>query len=184
MRRSEIIAAALKVFAKKGFGSTRAEDVAAQAHIAKGTLYLYFDSKEAIYEAAFAHAVAELQTMVAGQLETATTVEERIRVFVRVRLEYWSSQGELYRMVMTVGREKRQQKRTEEILQDSVGHLLTILRDAMARGELPEKPVELLGWAVMDMLRGMCERRVEGWQTTSIQEDTALVTEIALRYFQ
>jgi AcrR family transcriptional regulator len=183
LRRSEIIAAALKVFAKKGFGSARAEDVAAQARIAKGTLYLYFDSKEAIYEAALAHAMTQLQALVAEKLEGATTTEERIRVFVGVRLEFWSAQGELYRMVMTVGRERRQKKRTSEILQDAVDHLRVIFREGIERGELPNRPTELPGWAVMDMIRGMCERRVDGLQPTSIEDDTSLIMEMALRYF-
>jgi AcrR family transcriptional regulator len=180
LRRAEIIAAALKVFAKKGFNSARAEDVAAQARIAKGTLYLYFDSKEAIYEAALAHAMTQLHAQVAEKLEGATTMEERIRVFVGVRLEFWSAQGELYRMVMTVGRERRQKKRTSEILQDAVDHLLGILREGTPDG----RPVEPAGWAVMDMIRGMCERRVDGLQPTTIEEDTSLITEMALRYFK
>jgi AcrR family transcriptional regulator len=184
LRRAEIIAAALKVFAKKGFGSARAEDVATQARIAKGTLYLYFDSKEAIYEAALAHAMTQLQALVEERLETAATTEERIRVFVSSRMEFWSAQGELYRMVMTVGREKRQKKRTAEILQDSVDRLVTILREGISRGELPSRPLDQLGWAVMDMIRGMNERRVDGLQAASVEEDAALVTELALRFFR
>jgi AcrR family transcriptional regulator len=46
-RRSEILAAATKVFATKGFVATRMEDIAKAARLAKGTLYLYFQSKDA-----------------------------------------------------------------------------------------------------------------------------------------
>jgi AcrR family transcriptional regulator len=184
LRRAEIIAAALKVFAKKGFGSARAEDVAAQARIAKGTLYLYFDSKEAIYEAALAHAMAQLHTMVEDRLRAATTIAERIRAYVGTRLEFWGEQGELYRMVMTVGREKRQKKHTTEILRDSVERLLVILRDGIEHGELKARPVEMVGWTVMDMIRGATERRVDGLQATTVEADTATIVEIALRYFE
>ncbi len=44
--RSDIIDAALRVFMQKGFGATSMNDIAKEAHVAKGTLYLYFDSKE------------------------------------------------------------------------------------------------------------------------------------------
>ena len=44
-RPSELTAAALELFAKKGFAATRLDDVAALAGVSKGTLYLYFDSK-------------------------------------------------------------------------------------------------------------------------------------------
>lgn len=49
-RPEEILEAALELFAEKGFSSTRMVDVAKRAGISKGTLYLYFDSKEKIFQ--------------------------------------------------------------------------------------------------------------------------------------
>ena len=50
-RPEEILEAALDLFAEKGFAATRISDVARKAGISKGTLYLYFESKEAIFRA-------------------------------------------------------------------------------------------------------------------------------------
>jgi AcrR family transcriptional regulator len=50
-RPAELMAAALELFVSKGFAATRLDDVAAHAGVAKGTLYLYFDSKEALFKA-------------------------------------------------------------------------------------------------------------------------------------
>ena len=50
-RPEEILHAALDLFTQKGFSATRMLDVAKQAGISKGTLYLYFDNKEAIFRA-------------------------------------------------------------------------------------------------------------------------------------
>lgn len=50
-RPSELTSAALALFVEKGFAATRLEDVAARAGVSKGTLYLYFDSKEALFKA-------------------------------------------------------------------------------------------------------------------------------------
>lgn len=50
-RVAELLDAALAVFAEKGFAAARMEDIAARAGAAKGTLYLYFPSKEAVFEA-------------------------------------------------------------------------------------------------------------------------------------
>src|SRR6478736_6341132 len=49
-RAPEILEAALAMFAQKGFAATRLDDVAAKAGITKGTIYLYFDSKQALFE--------------------------------------------------------------------------------------------------------------------------------------
>ncbi|WP_428927711.1 TetR/AcrR family transcriptional regulator [Marinibacterium sp. SX1] len=51
-RPAEIIAAAMELWKDKGFAATRLEDVARGAGVAKGTIYLYFASKEALFEAA------------------------------------------------------------------------------------------------------------------------------------
>ena len=50
-RPGELTAAALELFVEKGFAATRLEDVAARAGVSKGTLYLYFDSKESLFRA-------------------------------------------------------------------------------------------------------------------------------------
>lgn len=49
-RPEEILDAALDLFTEKGFSSTRMVDIAKRASISKGTLYLYFDSKELIFQ--------------------------------------------------------------------------------------------------------------------------------------
>ena len=50
-RREEILAAAFEVFAAHGFEAARIDDVARQAGIAKGTIYLYFRNKERLFQA-------------------------------------------------------------------------------------------------------------------------------------
>lgn len=50
-RPSELLDAALGLFVEKGFAATRLEDVAAHAGVSKGTLYLYYENKEALFKA-------------------------------------------------------------------------------------------------------------------------------------
>lgn len=50
LRKEAILAAALTVFAERGYEAARLDDVAARAGVAKGTLYLYFKDKEALFE--------------------------------------------------------------------------------------------------------------------------------------
>ena len=50
-RPGELLAAALDLFVEKGFAATRAEEVAARAGVSKGTLFLYFESKEELLKA-------------------------------------------------------------------------------------------------------------------------------------
>jgi AcrR family transcriptional regulator len=50
-RPAELLAAALDCFVEKGFAATRMEDIAKRAGLSKGTFYLYFPSKQAVFEA-------------------------------------------------------------------------------------------------------------------------------------
>lgn len=51
VKGGEVLAAALDTFREKGFAGTRMEDIAVRAGVSKGTLYLYYPSKEAVFEA-------------------------------------------------------------------------------------------------------------------------------------
>lgn len=183
LRRGEIIAAALKVFARKGFSEARAEDVAVQARIAKGTLYLYFESKEAIYEAALKHAMAALNALVAARVDAAGTVEGRIRAWISARIDFWGGQGDLYRMILTLGREKKHRKQTATLLRESVESFNGILREAIGAGKLRERPLEPIGWTVLDMIRGANERRIDGLSIQDATADTEGIVETVMRYF-
>ena len=50
-RPAEILTAALKIFSVKGFAATKLDEVAKEAGVSKGTLYLYFESKEVLFKA-------------------------------------------------------------------------------------------------------------------------------------
>ncbi len=65
-RPDEITAAALALFAEHGFAATRLEDVARRAGVSKGTIYLYFPTKEALFRAVVRH----------GLLPNITAMEE------------------------------------------------------------------------------------------------------------
>lgn len=66
----DILAAALRVFAEAGYSRARLEDVAREAGVSKATLYLYFDGKQALFEALVRSAVVpnveRLEALVAG----------------------------------------------------------------------------------------------------------------------
>ena len=56
-RPAELLQAALELFAEKGYSATRSEEIAKRAGVSKGTLFLYFGTKEELFEAVVKHAV-------------------------------------------------------------------------------------------------------------------------------
>jgi len=57
-RPGEIAAAALQVFAEKGFAAARLDDIAARAGVSKGAIYLYFETKEDVFRAVVEQTIA------------------------------------------------------------------------------------------------------------------------------
>lgn len=82
VRRGAILKAALQVFAEHGFEAARLDDVAKRAGVAKGTLYLYFAHKQALFEALVRDAVTpvldRLEQLVALEAVPATVALERL----------------------------------------------------------------------------------------------------------
>jgi AcrR family transcriptional regulator len=67
-RPGEILDAALKVFAEKGFAAARMEDIAREAGVTKGTIYLYFDGKEAVFKSLVRESVGSALTAVSADV--------------------------------------------------------------------------------------------------------------------
>ena len=59
-RPGELVKAALDLFVEKGFAATRVDEVAARAGVSKGTLFLYFESKEDLFKAVIRDNIANL----------------------------------------------------------------------------------------------------------------------------
>ena len=91
-RPDEILNAALEVFADRGFAATKLEEVARRAGVTKGTIYLYFANKEALFKAL----VRETIVPVIAQGEAiAQAFTGRARdLFERLVREYWRLVGE------------------------------------------------------------------------------------------
>ena len=71
-RPGELLAAALDLFAEKGFAATRAEEVAKRAGVSKGTLFLYFSSKEELFKAVVRDNISHLYPAWTTELEAYT----------------------------------------------------------------------------------------------------------------
>ncbi len=69
-RPAELMAAALELFVEKGFAGTRLQDVSARAGVSKGTLYLYFDSKEALFKAVIQESIVPILEEGAGLVDS------------------------------------------------------------------------------------------------------------------
>lgn len=91
-RPAELMAAALDLFVERGFAATRLDDVAARAGVSKGTLYLYFSSKEDLFKAVIRSGIVPLIERGERQLEAH---KGRAGDLLRqIMFGWWSSVGD------------------------------------------------------------------------------------------
>jgi AcrR family transcriptional regulator len=86
-RPQQLLEAALELFVEKGFAATRSEEVAARAGVSKGTLYLYFPSKEELLKAVIRHTLAS--EIVAGAQMAAAHTGSAGDLLVDVMSQWW-----------------------------------------------------------------------------------------------
>src|SRR3954453_15708879 len=83
-RREAIIAAAMDEFIAQGFAATRLDDVAKRAGVAKGTIYLHFKDKEALFEELIRKAIVPLvNRLTAGPPPVGASVRDMVEGFAR-----------------------------------------------------------------------------------------------------
>ncbi len=88
-RPHELLEAALTLFVQKGFAATRAEEVAQLAGVSKGTLYLYYPSKEELLKAVIAH---YLSARIADTAEEVRQIQGPMAPVLREMLVAWWQQ--------------------------------------------------------------------------------------------
>ncbi|MBX9389434.1 TetR/AcrR family transcriptional regulator [Streptomonospora nanhaiensis] len=99
-RREDILDAAVRVFARRGFAATRIEDVAAEAAIAKGSVYLYFDSRDALLRAAFERVAARSERLAAAAARPGAPAVERLAGMIRGAVAMLAAEPDLARIMV------------------------------------------------------------------------------------
>lgn len=83
--RREILAAALNLFSRKGFADTTMAEIAAHAEFAVGTLYRFFEDKEALYRALIIDTVREFAQTAITALETPGTEIDKLERYIEAK---------------------------------------------------------------------------------------------------
>jgi AcrR family transcriptional regulator len=91
-RPAEIVAAALEVFVERGFATTKLEEVARRAGVTKGTVYLYFENKEALFKAVVRQTIVPIFAL--GEEMVAAHRGSAADLFSQLVRKWWELIGE------------------------------------------------------------------------------------------
>jgi AcrR family transcriptional regulator len=185
-RCSEILEAARKTFSAQGFAATTMDAIAEQAHIAKGTLYLYFPSKRDIYMAALRQGIRTLNDDTNRKVATETSVLDKLRTFITTRVDYFERNREFFRIYHSeignlLAHPGKQGGEVSEMYLEQAYMLERILREAADRGEIRDLRPDATAFAVCDMTRGVIVQRMLGWSKAELPDDIHHLIEVIWR---
>jgi AcrR family transcriptional regulator len=104
-RRQAIIEAALDEFVARGFAATRLDDVAKRAGVAKGTIYLHFEDKEALFQELIRTALVPLISRLAVPPPAGGSVRDKLENFAQTFVEevVATRRGDIVRLIVAEG---------------------------------------------------------------------------------
>ncbi len=159
-RRRQILEAAVKVFAEKGFHASRVGDIAEEAGIAYGLVYHYFESKEDLLETIFRTTWIEMLARIGEVEEAQVPASEAVRQVSALILRTWRRDPDLVRvLVREVTRNQHVQEEVEEITA-AMQALERIVRKGQETGEFRSELDPRLAAVVF---YGALEEVLSGW---------------------
>jgi AcrR family transcriptional regulator len=129
-KRRQLLEAAVRVFARKGYHASRVGDIAEEAGVAHGLLYHYFKSKDQVLEAVFHENWSVLQARIASVEETDEPAADQLRHISAIVLRTWLHLPDVVRVVIReFGRSPELAERIGELAQP-----IDVIQRVIARG--------------------------------------------------
>lgn len=144
-RIASIQDATMRVIARKGMAAATMQEIAEEAGVAKGTIYLYFRDRDELVERTFETAMEKLFARADEALDRDIPFEEKLRAVMSAQLEFFSQNREFFRLYLslrmpegTPAQQRRQQRACHPRYRQRIDKLSAVLRQAIERGELRE----------------------------------------------
>ncbi len=185
-RRKQIMDAAKAVFADAGYHGASINAIIDRAEIARGTFYLYFESKQAVFDSILDHAMADLRARIHRievEAPDAPPPQVQLRAQVIATLEYIVQDRQLAILLLSAGHTPDAD--AAERLDQFFAEVRELLRRALETGmELQlvrACRAELVAAAMLGMIRGVVEQLVHQVNAPAIAEVVDELLLVALR---
>lgn len=153
-RPAEILAAALEVFAERGFQAARLDEVARRAGVSKGALYLYFETKADLFRAVVTDAISPNLARLQGMVTADVAVEPALRMGVGMLARTVVTDRRITGVVKLVIAESRNHPELatvwhQTVVEPAVRMITGLIAAGQARGEVRPGEPRLFAFGVM-----------------------------------
>lgn len=175
-RTGEILDAASRVFAEQGFERATIAEIAGAAGVAKGTIYLYYPSKQQVYTAVFRRSTGELMARTRAASERETGAAGNLRGFIDATLRYFDEHKDFFRIYYSeVGRSLCRHslhvKHDDDFRLEHVKALERVLQRAARLKAIRPIRTEAASLAILEVMRSVVSQRLRGSSRAPLDED-------------
>jgi TetR/AcrR family fatty acid metabolism transcriptional regulator len=179
-RMSEILDAARAVFGRKGFNDTTVDEIAEQAGLAKGTVYLYYKSKQDLYFEALRFGFTSLITELERQIEETEGIDQKLRAFIAAKLEYCEKNRDFFKIYYSeLGNIPTHpaaiNSKFKALYFEQARLVEGILKAGAQKGVVRSMPHDRTALAILDVIRGVITEQLLGWSRRSVQQDVDFI---------
>ncbi|MCL5006287.1 MAG: TetR/AcrR family transcriptional regulator [Acidobacteria bacterium] len=185
-RMAELLEAARKVFAEKGFHEATVDEIADAAGVAKGTVYLYYQSKQAIYWAALERGITALLDEVKTRVGEEETLEDKVRAFIAIKIAYFEKNRDFFAIYISefgsaFTHPAQLRKRFGDLYLQQSRVIEAVLQEGIKRKVIRSIRPDIAALAISDLTRGIITQRLLGWSKGDVESDIRFVFDLVWR---
>lgn len=175
--------ATMRVISRKGMAAATIQEIADEAGVAKGTIYLYFRDREELVEKTFESAMAQLLERIDAAIASNDKVEEKIRAIMAAKLSFFAANHEFFRLYLSLrmpegpaSTQRRQRQHCQPRYRTRTQHFAAVLQEAMERGEIRQLDPYRLALFIMEGSTAIILERLGESSSPEEQADVDFMT--------
>jgi TetR/AcrR family fatty acid metabolism transcriptional regulator len=181
-RKSELLNAARAVFGKKGFHDASIEEIAEMAEVAKGTVYLYYKSKNDLYLEALRFGIESLVNELKTRADSAGSCLETLRLLTRTKIVFFEENRDFFRIYYSeLGKLPAHPAGltlVRDLYTEQAEVFQRVLRQGIKRREVRPLDIEKTAFAIADLTRGIAMQRLLGMSSTRLEDDVEFIVNV------
>ena len=186
-RIQSIQEATMRVIARRGMAAATMQEIADEAGVAKGTIYLYFRDRDELVEKTFETAMETLTARIDASLDTDDPFEEKIRAVMAAHFGFFNENREFFRLFLSLrmpegpaARQRRQKQHCKPRYRDRVQKLANVIAKAIERGEVRRADPYKLALFIIEGSTAIILERLTEDSTTDETADVDLIAGLIL----
>jgi TetR/AcrR family fatty acid metabolism transcriptional regulator len=186
-RIASIQEATMRVIARKGMAAATMQEIAEEAGVAKGTIYLYFRDRDELVEKTFETAMEKLFAQIDEALDRDVAFEDKLRAVMSAQLAFFSQNREFFRLYLSLRmpegnpeQQRRQQRACRPQYRQRVDKLAQVLTQAIGRGDLRSLDADRMALFIIEGSTAVILERLTEGESPAENADVELLVSLIL----